>query len=71
MGGYLIVCPTAFISLMENLMCLHNFEMPQIKIYFRMMSLMYGLTVGLGLENSRSVFEVVKKPHQNHNSKSC
>ncbi|CAM9347106.1 unnamed protein product, partial [Bubo scandiacus] len=57
------------LGLMENLMCLHNFEMPQIKIYFRMMSLMYGLTIGSGLENSRSVFEVIKK---NPNSlKSC
>lgn len=29
-----------------------------------MMSLMYGLTVGSDLENSRSVFEVVKKTEQ-------
>lgn len=40
-----------------------NFEMPRIKIYFGIMSL-YGLTVGSGLEDSRSVFEVVKKTQQ-------
>lgn len=55
----ILFCPTALISLTENLMCLHSSEMPQIKIYFGMMSLTYGLMVGSALENSRSVFEFV------------